>query len=139
MRLQALFEEAIEYGARNLRRPELSLKRKGETMNDQEYELRDALIAPINRARRTWKRAKAIIPVPSPEPPPKAGLPLARAMLRAKAIDKEKLPRGIRRRGRSLEVYLTFPDGHAERRSLSNLSVKMAVQQREIWRREIAE
>lgn len=52
---------------------------------------------------------------------------------------KEKLPRGIRRRGGSLVVYLSFPDGHAERRSVGNLSVKMAKQQREIWQREITE
>ena len=54
-------------------------------------------------------------------------------------LGKEKLPRGIRRRGDSLVVYLTFPGGHAERRSVGNVSVKMANQQREIWQREIAE
>jgi integrase len=51
---------------------------------------------------------------------------------------KEKLPRGIRRRGRSLYAYLTH-DGKPELRSLGTVSVKFAEKQRTIWEREIAE
>lgn len=61
------------------------------------------------------------------------------APLRSVKRKKAKLPRGIRRRGNSLVVYLTFPDGHAERRSLGNVSVGMAQEQRRVWQREIKE
>jgi integrase len=114
-------------------------EKEREAMNGRECELRDALIAPINRALQKWKRAKPVIPAPLSQPAPEVAPPRARAIVLGKARAKEKLPRGIRRRERSLEVYLTFPDGHAERRSLGNVSVKMATQQREIWQREIAE
>ena len=50
---------------------------------------------------------------------------------------KEKLPRGIRRRGSSLSFAL--PDGTIEHRSLGPVSLKYAVAQRAIWRREVAE
>lgn len=52
---------------------------------------------------------------------------------------KEKLPRGIRRRGSSLEVSFALPDRTIERRSLGPVSLKYAVAQRAIWRREVAE
>src|ERR1019366_6822184 len=107
-------------------------EKEREAMNGRECELGDALIAPINRALQEWKRAKPVIPAPLSQPAPEAAPPWARATVLGKARAKEKLPRGIRRRARSLEVYLTFPDGHAERRSLGNVSVKMATQQREI-------
>jgi integrase len=54
-------------------------------------------------------------------------------------VKTEKLPRGIRRRGSMLYVYLTLPDGRFHLRSVGHLTVKEAVRQREIWQREIAE
>jgi integrase len=51
----------------------------------------------------------------------------------------KKLPRGIRRRGNSLVIYLTHPDGKAERRSLGNISLKTAIREREILQRQIEE
>ena len=54
-------------------------------------------------------------------------------------MKREKLPRGIRRRGNSLYVYLTFPDGNFELRSLGAVSLQTAKTQRAIWEREIAE
>jgi integrase len=51
----------------------------------------------------------------------------------------ERLPRGVRRRGNSLVIFLTHPDGHAERRSLGNVTPKFAEQQRQIFQREITE
>jgi len=51
----------------------------------------------------------------------------------------EKLPRGIRRRGRSLYAYLTHPGGKPELRSIGNVGVQFAVNQRGIWQREITE
>jgi len=51
----------------------------------------------------------------------------------------EKLPRGIRKRGDSYVVYLTHPDGREEKRSCGVVSRKFAIDQRAIWRREIAE
>jgi integrase len=50
----------------------------------------------------------------------------------------KKLPRGIRRRGNSLIVYLTI-DGKPELRSMGMVSPKTADTQRKIWQREIAE
>jgi integrase len=61
------------------------------------------------------------------------------AVERPKRTKKEELPRGIRRRGRSLLIYLTHPDGHVELRSLGMVSVKFAESQRTIFQREIAE
>jgi len=53
---------------------------------------------------------------------------------------KEKLPRGIRRRGKSLAAYLTHLDGSFELRTVKGLvTPKFALQQREIWQREITE
>jgi integrase len=52
---------------------------------------------------------------------------------------KEKLERGIRRRGVSLVAYLTHPDGRIERRSMGNVGAKMAATQRAIWQRAIQE
>lgn len=54
-------------------------------------------------------------------------------------MKRERLPRGIRRRGSSLYVYLTHDDGKPELRSIGNVSVECAKQQRAIWQREIAE
>lgn len=51
---------------------------------------------------------------------------------------REKLPRGVRRRGNSLIVYLTI-DGKPELRSMGMVSPKTADTQRKIWQREIAE
>jgi integrase len=50
----------------------------------------------------------------------------------------EKLPRGLHWRNDSLYIYLTI-DGQEVNRSVGRMSVKMAVQQREIWQREIIE
>lgn len=53
---------------------------------------------------------------------------------------KEKLPRGLQRRGNSIIACFTHPDtGWVERRSLGNISVAVAKEQRAIWRREIRE
>lgn len=52
---------------------------------------------------------------------------------------EEALPRGIRRRGRSLYAYLTHPDGHPELRAIGNVTIKFAEQQRNLWQREITE
>jgi integrase len=49
------------------------------------------------------------------------------------------LPKGIQKRGNSLYAYLTHANGKIERRSLGNISPKLAEQQRQIWAREIAE
>jgi len=51
----------------------------------------------------------------------------------------KKLPRGIRRRGTSLVAYLTHPSGRIEIRSMGAVTIKTAIQQRQIWMREIAE
>ena len=51
----------------------------------------------------------------------------------------EVLPRGIRRRGNSLVVFLTHPNGTKERRSIGNVSLGMAKEQRAIWQRELKE
>jgi integrase len=51
----------------------------------------------------------------------------------------ENLPRGIRRRGSSLIAYLTHPDGKFELRSIGNVSLECAKQQRAVWQRELAE
>jgi integrase len=56
-----------------------------------------------------------------------------------KVMQTEKLPRGIRRRGRSLVVYLTLADGREQKRSVGCVTLKTAVRQREIWQREIEE
>lgn len=52
---------------------------------------------------------------------------------------RDRLPRGVRRRGNSLVVYLTHPDGHIERRSLGIVTPKFASDQRTIFQREINE
>jgi integrase len=54
-------------------------------------------------------------------------------------MKREVLPRGIRRRGNSLVIFLTHPDGHAERRSLGMVSVRTAIGQRQIEQRKIDE
>jgi integrase len=70
---------------------------------------------------------------------------VAEEQLNARRTDKpskgtrEKLERGIRRRGKSLVIYLTHPDGHIERRSLGNVTPAFAKNQRIIFQREIAE
>lgn len=57
----------------------------------------------------------------------------------ARKTKEEVLPRGVRRRGRSLVIYLTHPNGDIERRSLGKVTPKFAEQQRMIFEREIAE
>ncbi len=52
---------------------------------------------------------------------------------------KEKLPRGVQRRGSSLMVSFALPDGRIERRSVGPVSVKCAAARRAIWRQEVAE
>lgn len=52
---------------------------------------------------------------------------------------REKLPRGVRRRGGSLIVYLTHPGGRAERRSVGNVAPGTAKKLREQWQRNIAD
>ena len=52
---------------------------------------------------------------------------------------KRRLPRGIRKRGNSYVAYLTHSDGRAERRTIGNVTLKVAEQQRQIWMREITE
>ncbi len=52
---------------------------------------------------------------------------------------KNKLPRGIRRRGSSLVVSFAGPDGRIERRSLGPVSVQYASEQRKIFQRQVRE
>jgi len=52
---------------------------------------------------------------------------------------KNKLPRGIRRRGTSLVVSFADPDGRIERRSLGPVSVQYAQEQRKIFQRQVRE
>jgi len=52
---------------------------------------------------------------------------------------KERLPRGIRRRGSSLVAYLTKNDGSFELRTIGMVSLECAKRQRAIWQREIEE
>jgi hypothetical protein len=112
-------------------------------MNERERRLLDALVTPLNKMREPWERGEIVVRAPSPRvasaPTPAAEPCPKRAKADRKKRNKEKLPRGIRRRGNSLVVYLTFPDGHAERRSLGNVSVGMAKEQRHVWQREIKE
>ncbi len=51
----------------------------------------------------------------------------------------KKLPRGLRKRGRSFVAFLTHADGHSERRTIGNVTLKMAIEQRAIWQRELVE
>jgi integrase len=54
------------------------------------------------------------------------------------AVAKRKqLPRGIKRRGNSFQIYLTDIDGRPIRRSMRNVTPKMAETQRKVWQREI--
>jgi integrase len=78
------------------------------------------------------------VPATSSQPTPGTAPP-ACASVRKQAKAKEQLPRGIRRRGHSLIVFITHPDGRSERRSLGNVTLKFAKEQRSIWQREIAE
>jgi len=52
---------------------------------------------------------------------------------------KQKLPRGVRRRGTSLVVSFAGPDGRIERRSLGPVSVQYAEEQRKIFQRQVRE
>lgn len=52
---------------------------------------------------------------------------------------KEKLPRGIRRRGNSLVVSFALADGTIERRGLGMVSVSFAVEQLGIFKRQVRE
>jgi integrase len=59
--------------------------------------------------------------------------------LSVKSAKSCELPRGIRRRGKAIVVYLTHPDGRAERRSLGNVTVKLAEKLRAKFQLEITE
>jgi len=52
---------------------------------------------------------------------------------------EESLPRGIRKRGNSYVAFLTHPDGHAERRTIGNCTLKFAIEQRAVWQRALVE
>lgn len=107
-------------------------------MNKREREIRDALIAPINALFQRWESLSPVTRAPSPQST--AGTPAtSRATVRGRARAKRELPRGIRRRGSGYVAYLTHADGSTERRSIGNVTLKMAEQQRQIWMREIAE
>jgi len=54
-------------------------------------------------------------------------------------MKKEKLPRGIRRRGNSLIVVFALKDGTIERRSLGPVGVVYAKEQLAIYKREVRE
>lgn len=54
-------------------------------------------------------------------------------------MKREKLPRGIRRRGNSLIVSFALDDGRIERRSLGPVSMGWAEEQRKIFQREVRE
>jgi integrase len=54
-------------------------------------------------------------------------------------VKREKLPRGIQRRGSSLYAYLTHDGGRIERRAIGNVTPAFAAKQRVIWQRAIAE
>jgi integrase len=62
--------------------------------------------------------------------------PLAK---RVKMKGKNKLPRGIRRRGNALVVSFAGPDGRIERRSLGPVSLQFAEEQRKIFQRQVRE
>jgi integrase len=53
--------------------------------------------------------------------------------------NKKKLPRGIRQRGNSFVAFLTHADGRSERRTIGNVALKTAIEQRTIWQRELVE
>jgi len=52
---------------------------------------------------------------------------------------RNKLPRGVRRRGNSLVVSFALADGRIERRSLGPVSVQYASEQRKIFQRQVRE
>jgi integrase len=52
---------------------------------------------------------------------------------------KDKLPRGIRRRGDSLVISFALDDGRIERRSLGMVSIPFAVEQLGIYKRQVRE
>lgn len=54
-------------------------------------------------------------------------------------MSKERLPRGVRRRGDSLVVSFALADGSIERRALGPVSVSYAVEQRAIYQRQVRE
>jgi len=63
----------------------------------------------------------------------------AREQRNAGRVAREKLERGVRRRGNALVIYLTHPDGRIERRSLGNVTPTFAKKQRIVFQRQIAE
>lgn len=69
----------------------------------------------------------------------KESLQKAQTVREQRRPKRERLPRGVRRRGNSLVIYLTHPDGHIERRSLGIVAPKFASDQRTIFQREINE
>lgn len=54
-------------------------------------------------------------------------------------MSRERLPRGIQRRGDSLVVVFALADGKIERRSLGPVSVGYAKEQRAIYQRQVRE
>src|SRR2546428_3310704 len=56
-----------------------------------------------------------------------------------KTMSKERLPRGIRRRGDSLVVSFALADGSIERRSVGDVSISYAVEQLGIYKRQVRE
>ncbi len=101
-------------------------------MKNVDAEVRDALIAPMEEARESWGSApRNTAPTVAAESPNRPK--------RSSGKSTDRLPRGIRRRGDSLVIYLTHPDGSAERRSLGNVSIGTAVREREIEQRKIEE
>ncbi len=64
---------------------------------------------------------------------------MSESMVEQRTKKDNELPRGLRKRNGSYVAYLTHPDGHGERRAIGNVSEKMAIQQRQIWMRELAE
>ena len=54
-------------------------------------------------------------------------------------MKKENLPRGVRRRGNSLLVSFALSDGVIERRSVGDVSVSFAKEQRAIFQRQVRE
>lgn len=117
---------------------------KGRLMSGQEREIPEVLTnqlcicEPGERGAPTPHVPMSEVPsTPVQVPTPRQSV--KRVRTRRTARKNEKLPRGIRRRKNSLVVFLTHADGHGERRSVGNISVKMATQQRDIWQRAIAE
>jgi integrase len=98
-------------------------------MKSADIEVRDALVGPLDEARKSWESAPLTAPptVAAGKRPKRSGK------------DPEKLPRGVRRRAGSLVVTFALADGTIERRSLGPVSTQYAKQQRAIFQREVSE